>query len=266
MGYSGGQVVGFDKLSPDVGFNYNPLNDPISPTLAPIQRPLGIDGDIIVGTSANNTESYYYNVNDGKKNDMNHGGNLNNAQPRDISGNLIVGSVSSSSFIFDTSTNQIVDGLFKHTSGSPTRAWGIDGNVMVGEVGSSGFIYTFDILGGTISGSWRTFDGSDFGLTDVTRVNIQGISGNYISGFYDDTNGSTYGFYYDYANETDFNTIVAPEPSTFMQARAIEGNIIAGSYRTGSGDVGFLYQIPEPSMFMLAASPILLLFLRRRRS
>jgi len=277
MGISGTHVVGFDKLSPDTGFayTYNSSGITSGSSTTPIQRPLGMDGDIIVGTSNNNADSYYYNTNGGGLQDI----PLVNSQPRDISGNLIVGSQSSSSFIFDitgtdTPTGSFVgaepgneNGLFKHPNGDATRAWGIDGNVIVGEAGNSGFIFTYNGLPGQITGSWQLIDDSTVTeLTGTTRVNVQGVSGDYVSGFYDDVDG-THGFFYNYIEENQFTTIVAPEPTTFMQARAIEGDIIAGSYKTAGGvDVGFLYQIPEPSMFTLCASPILLLFLRRRRN
>lgn len=259
MGFDGVNVVGFHESNQ--GFIYNTITQTWKDFIPPEvtnSRPWGVDGDITVGIFNNNNSAFHYDRTTMNFTDMTIPGLA--TQPRDVSGNIIVGSVGSSLLIYDIWTSNPSDSnsyqALKHPSNQTTRAWGIEGNIIVGEYGTNGFIYDMNL------DSWQTLNRSG-----ASRTNIQGISGNLLSGFYTNESGHTIGFVYN-MNSDEWTDIPNPDPlSTFMQARSVEGNVVVGSYRPtiGAGDIGFIYTIPEPSVTAMSFILILALASRRKR-
>lgn len=263
MGYSNGIIVGFNESNQ--GFIYDVTNETWNswPDLTTVtidgtaynNRPRGIDGQYIVGQAANNQIGYFYDIYTDTATNL--GINL----PQGVSGSLIVGSHNNeSSFMYDIATQDVV--IFEHPSGSLTKAWDIDGNLVVGEYGNKGFIYNNATQDPTNSANWTTIQ-----FPGASRTNVQGISGDYISGFY--TLGGTKGFLYNFVTDV-WTTIPNPDSgSTFLQARSVEqvGDTVTvvGSYRPLiGGDTGFIYTIPEPSAMVLVLGSLVPLLRRRR--
>lgn len=261
MGYSNGLIVGFsesnqgfiyDSANPDPGTAWTNFGTITIDGTTYNNRPRGLDGQYIVGQAANNQIGYYTTGSSNGAPATSLGNNL----PQGISGSTIVGSTGTSMFIYDinTSTQEVL----KHPSNIATKAWDIDNGLVVGEYGANGFIYDISL------DTWATinFPGAD-------RTNVQGISGNYLSGFYITAEG-TFGYFYNFLTNI-WTTIENPDPgSKFLQARSIEvvEDIITvvGSYRPLVGnDIGFIYTIPEPSSFALLAFTALGFISRRRR-
>jgi hypothetical protein len=261
MGFDGVNVVGFHESNQ--GFIYNTLTDTwsdFSPPETINSRPWGVDGNMVAGMYNNNNSGFYHDITTSTFTDMKLSGLY--TQPRDVSSTIIVGSVGGGfSFIFDTLVSDPNDNntyqTIQHPSGQTTRAWGVDGNLVVGEYGLSGFVYNMN------TGTWN-----DIMRSGSSRTNVQGISGNLVSGFYTDSlDGKTRGFVYDLVNQ-EWTDIPNPDPlSSFMQARSIENDVIVGSFRPmgGSGDVGFIYTIPEPSTSLMMGLILLIASLRKRR-
>lgn len=258
MGFDGTNIVGFHESNK--GFIYNVINGiwtDFDLPEATNTRPWGIDGNTIVGINNNNSFAFMYDISTTTFTDITIS---SGTQPRDVSGDVIVGSAGVSMLIYNKVTsdpgNPATYTTLKHPSNATTRAWGIDGDNVVGEYGTSGFLYNIT------NNTWQTINKSG-----ASRTNVQGISGNLVSGFYD-LDGKSRGFVYNLTTDV-WTEIPNPDPlSIFMQARSIEGNQVVGSYRptTGNGDVGFIYTIPEPSSFLLLLSGLASLLITRRRA
>jgi hypothetical protein len=241
------------------GFLYNsggftPIDDPNAGTLGTSVN--DISGNLIVGSyfDSNSLQhgfiydgASYQNIDDPLANTA----IANSNQALGIFGNTIVGS-----YYDNDSHGYIYDGTQFHTFDDPAGhinfVTAVDGNKMVGTFfsnGTHGYLYD-----GT------TFKTIDDPLAGNAGTEVNGISGNYIVGSYEDASAKSHGFLFDGSN---YFTVDYPgSPLTVVVG--IDGNTIVGYYDlldpSGTSSMhGFIATVPEPSTCPLAATGLVAL-------
>ncbi|MBX9792558.1 MAG: PEP-CTERM sorting domain-containing protein [Pirellulales bacterium] len=257
-GVDGLNVVGQDVAQR--GFLYNGATK----TYTVIQPPgggataaRGVSGNTIVGYYIGGGGTHGYLFDGVNYTSFDHPLGINSTSPWGIDGNNVVGQYVDASkivhgFIFDGANYTTLD----FPGAKATRALDISGNLVVGSYEDSknrthGFVYD--------GATWTTLDDPQF----MGTTTAYGIDGSKIVGTAD--NNSTFFGAFIY-NGVSYSHPFGIEGGAgqIHQFFGISGNRIVGTYN----DRPFVYVIPEPSTFVLAALGLLALLplARRKRS
>ena len=294
-GISGNNIVGFYQSSSGTGDwesgnsgviyiagtgTFGFLYNVSTATYSTLSDPLAVNGTLAYGTDGNNVVGYYngnhafadgflYNINTATYTTLNDPLGVFGTVATGISGNYIVGAYDGISgqqgFLYNGSSYITLTDPF---AANGTSASGVSGNYIVGSYNGNlnsssehlsyyGFLYNIGI------GNYTTLN--DPLAAYGTYAN--GISGNNVVGFYQDSSGAYHGFLYSISAAT-YTTLDNPLGVNGTFATGIDGNNIVGYYEDASGNYHSFEAIPvpEPVTLTLAGLGTISLLAFRRKS